>query len=200
MDNISIGTVTFVVSERHTDKHIITGEEAEAITGHFQDYLQSLLNKKKLSEKVAITNVEWSTGCITIVVSLSIIGVAAGGYALKEFIKDYKEIREGVVQILHDLKNAQVWIRKKIKKEKQQPLLNENPMKKNDDTFNIMFQQAIDNYNNTDPALRDYWAAGQEFVVTKENGEESKYTLALKREDLKTPEKIKKPPLTKKTK
>lgn len=199
MENMSIGTATFVVSEHHDAGEQITDQEAAVVADGLVNYLNFLLEEKQLNNQVAISGMEWQRGCITIVVTFSIIGAVAGGYVLIDAIKDYKEVREGLLTIFEDLKNASVWIAKKtgLKKSGKDAVQKTKIADKQpgpvDDPFSVMFEQAINNYESTPQEFRKYWTAGQDITITNEKGESYRYTLALKCEDLTKPGTAKKP-------
>lgn len=200
----TIGSATFVISERHNQEEFITDEEAAVIAISLEAYVQFLIKEKQLDETLVISGVQWTRGCITIIITFSIISAVAGGYVVIDAIKDYKEVREGLVQIFKDLKNAGVWIRKKFRLRKQPPITSQLPAPAqenkaaNNEPFNVMFEQAIKNYESARPEHRKYWAAGQHLTITNDKGETIRYTLALKRDDLLEPKEIKK--LAKKSK
>ncbi len=193
-----IGSATFVESEKHNNEEFITDEEAEVIASSLAAYLHFLIKEKELNDSLVISGVQWTRGYITIIITFNIIGAVAGGHVAIDAIKDYKEVREGLIQIFADLKNAGVWIRKKFGLRKQIPGTHQLPAHAkehkatNNKPFDILFEQAIKNYESVSPKHRKYWAAGQHETITNDNGETIRFTLALKREDVLEPKEIKK--------
>jgi hypothetical protein len=202
MSGNSIGTITLVVSENHRDGSSIDEDLAPLLTEKVVEYINHLLTRRGLEEEYAITDVQWSLGCVTIVLTIGtmIKVVAAGGLIAggAKVLKDYKDGREGLLKILEDLKNVKLWFRKKWRYQKNAS----SSATSTPEPFKAIFEQMVTTYEGLPPEQRKYWAAGQEMTVMNENGDLCHYIISLKREDLhpaiddhspaNTPEKLKK--------
>lgn len=187
MSTQPIGTITLVVSENHRDGSSIDAELAPFLTAEIVGYVNYLLDGRGLDSEYAITEVQWSLGCITIVLTIGTIiklvatgGIVAGG---AKILKDYKDGREGLMKMLDDLKNVRLWFRKKWTHKKEpsaSPAAAPAP-------FKAIFEQMVNTYEELPPEQRKYWAAGQEMTVMDGKGDYSHYTVSLKREDLHPP-------------
>lgn len=203
METYPAGSITFVISENHSHDEVVTDDMALRLAQSLSDYFSFELSKRNLGNTIAVTGIEIYRGCVTIIISIGVVAAAAGGgWALVEFFKNYKDVREGLDKLVEDMKNMKVWVRKKIfgkTSPSTETTVQENKAVKDKpvEPFEILFQQAIDQYNSMDPDHRKFWAAGQEMTIMNEKGEYCKYTLAVKREDIKlpkekSPEKVKK--------
>lgn len=95
-----IGTITLTISENHRTTPPISEEDAPFLVGEVRRYFNYLLVKEGLNEQFTVTDVQWSMGCITIVISIGLLtklllagGILTGAAAA---LKQYKEGREGL--------------------------------------------------------------------------------------------------------
>lgn len=188
----ALGTITFVISENHKEQPALTSEEGQALTDQFVAYFRHLLSKYELSDTLEVTGVQWTLGCVTIIVSIGVAAAAAGGgIGLVKFLKEYKDVREGLGKLLEDLKNARVWISKKLRWHKTDTAIPSNEEKdKTPAILQAMFEQITRSYQAIPPEQREYWAAGQEITVLNEKGDLCHLTIAVKREDIRQPSQL----------
>jgi hypothetical protein len=180
-----LGTITFVLSENHREDPPFLPDEVPAITQPFVNYFKAALAEYGIANEVEVTKVESSIGCVTIIISIG--AAVAGGYALVEFLKKYKEISESIHQMIEDFKNIKGWIKRKfsgkhatsISPSTDPAVLDQSP-----EVLDAVFEQLSKNYQATAPEHRKYWAAGQEIVVLNERGELTRITVSVKRVDL----------------
>src|SRR4051794_30875276 len=119
MELADIGTVTLVISENHSEEEFISDELADDIISNLITYLNFRLKEKHLDKKIYFSAKEWTRGCITIVITISLVGGIIAGKVLIDFIKDYKEVREGIKQIFDDIKGMVIWVKRVIVRKKK---------------------------------------------------------------------------------
>lgn len=193
METYPAGSITFVISENHKLYDEISDDEAYYLTNSFVDYFRFQLSKNRLDDVITVTGVEYYRGCVTIIITIgAVVAAAGGGLALVGFFKNYKAVREGLDKFLEDMKNMKAWIKRKIFKKPadQTAIIPEKAGPETEKTevpFQILFEQVIDQYNSITPEQRKFWTAGQYVTIMNEKGEYSKYTVAVKREDIALP-------------
>ena len=193
MPTYPIGTLTFVVSENHY-ADFISDLQAEQIMVSVADYFTYQIKQKRLDENVKITGLQWTRvcGCITVIISVGAVAAVGGGFAAFKFLKEYKDVRGGILKILEDMKNIKIWVKRKLSLNKK--LSNSNSadtenekVKADDKAFEVMFEETIKHYKGIPEDQRKYWSAGQNITMVSKKGEYCRYTLALKREDIEKP-------------
>ena len=194
MELYPAGSITFVISENHEQDDLITEEDALLLAQSTSEYFKYQLSQKRLDKSIKVTAVDQFRGCVTIVISIGVAITAGGGFAAFEFLKNYKDIREGLDKLIDDMKNLKVWLKKKIFRKKTGKV-EEKP----EAPFEVLFEETIDQYKKLPPEQRKFWGAGQSVIIVGENDHFSKYTLSVKREDITLPEE-KKPVKEKKKK
>jgi hypothetical protein len=191
MPTYPIGSVTFVISEDHRQDDMITQDLAQVLVNNIESYFTHELTANKLGNSVRVTGVEWTMGCVTIVISIGVISLAAiGGAGAVKFLKDYKDVREGLDKLLEDMKNMRVWVRRKLfRQTKDQPpplpqVQQDAQAQTDHDVYEIMLEKTIQEQEALPAEHQKYWAAGQVVTVRNEKGQYRRYTLAVKREDI----------------
>lgn len=189
METIPAGSITFVISENHSFDEAITENEASFLAKSLSAYFIFQLSKRNLDEYIAVTGVEYYRGCVTVIISIGAIAAASGGLGIVEFLKNYKDIREGLDRLLQDMKNMRVWVKKLFRKggKNSPPPVQHAGNEPSEQLFEVMFGQAIDQYRKIGDEYKKFWSAGQEITIMHEEGGYCKYTMALKREDITLP-------------
>jgi hypothetical protein len=189
------GTITFVISEKHGEHAPITQPEAEQLTGQFLQYFNSLLTERGFDRFIQVTDVQWTVGCVTIVITLgTLIKILAGGSVVAggvKVFKDYKDFRDGFDKMLNDLKNVKGWFKRINVFKRKAPVtpsaLPEVPEHQEEDPVELILENISEQYKSTDPEHRKYYHVDQKVTMVNEKGEYCKVTISVMREDIADP-------------
>lgn len=105
MEYIPIGSMTMFVNVKTEQYNLYSADVLDDIKDNVHDYVNFHISNNNYFDLKIITDAKWTSGCLIGTITLGVATGAISAAGVYKFIKDYKDIREGLIRIFEDFKN-----------------------------------------------------------------------------------------------